>query len=107
MDYSQACIVILVNEDGTETVLTCNENHEYTANLVEGDELVIVLRGDANLDGRITTSDSTAVLRALADLFTPAKYANYAMDANKDGRITTSDATSVLRSLADLFTTQW
>ncbi len=63
---------------------------------------VDILRGDANLDGRITAADAAIVLRTLVDL----SYMNAAMrdaaDVNGDGTVTAADAAAIMRIVVQI-----
>lgn len=55
----KACVV-LVKSGGTYTKLTAannGETHSFTANLAEGDEIIVRLKGDVNGDGMISAAD--------------------------------------------------
>lgn len=56
----KACVV-LVKSGETYTKLTAansGETHSFTANLAEGDEIIVRLKGDVNGDGVINTTDA-------------------------------------------------
>lgn len=62
----KACVV-LVKSGGTYTKLTAannGETHSFTANLAEGDEIIVRLKGDVNGDGIVNTADAMLVSRA-------------------------------------------
>ena len=69
------------------------------------DELVLVLSGDANLDGSFTNADSTRTKAMLKDLvsFTPVN--DFAADVNGDGKVSNADTTrmkAVMKGNTDL-----
>lgn len=94
----RAVIVLLEHGDDT-AVLTCNESHMFTADLVEGDRLVVILVGDADLNGRVNSIDATCVLRYGIGHYPvdEKRYRLHAMDANRDGKVNSIDATCILR----------
>lgn len=61
----QACAVLLVKEDGTVETLKATETggeHSFSAKgAAAGDEIVIALKGDTNLDGEVDLADSAMV----------------------------------------------
>lgn len=62
----KACVV-LVKSGETYTKLTAansGETHSFTANLAEGDEIIVRLKGDVNGDGFVNTADAMLVSRA-------------------------------------------
>ena len=59
------------------------------------------LKGDVDGDGRITTDDSAALLRAAAELETLDADAEASADVNGDGMADTSDAVLILQYAAE------
>lgn len=62
----KACVVLVKSGD-TYTKLTAansGETHSFTANLAEGDEIIVRLKGDVNGDGIVNTADAMLVSRA-------------------------------------------
>jgi len=57
---------------------------------------VNILRGDVNLDGKITAADAALVLRSLVDLSYLYEPMRAAADLNGDGEITAADAAVIL-----------
>ena len=63
---NKACVV-LVKSGETYTKLTAansGETHSFTANLAEGDEIIVRLKGDVNGDGVVNALDATLISRA-------------------------------------------
>ena len=59
-DGDAACTVMVKKADGTLvrlTASTADGAHSFTADIAEGDSLVVGLKGDVNGDGEITSSD--------------------------------------------------
>ncbi len=65
---------------------------------------IVPVRGDANEDGIIDSSDATTVLRYVAKLENLSEQAMANADANLDGMIDSADATTILRVVAQLET---
>ncbi|MBR4905679.1 MAG: dockerin type I repeat-containing protein [Clostridia bacterium] len=63
---------------------------------------VTIMRGDANLDGKLTAADAALILRTVVGL----SYMNEPMcaagDADRDGEITAADAAKILRLVIQL-----
>ena len=63
---NKACVV-LVKSGETYTKLTAansGETHSFTANLAEGDEIIVRLKGDVNGDGVINNTDDIQTFAA-------------------------------------------
>ena len=67
-------------------------------------QLMIIVRGDVDCDGKISASDARNVLRASVGLddFSADKAVYTAADVEKDGKITSSDAREILRASVGL-----
>ena len=65
----------------------------------------IYKKGDANLDGKVTTGDATAILRYSVGLIDFNDNALVSADFNSDGQINTSDVVSILRKCTFRVTT--
>ncbi len=109
-----ACIVAIDNGDGTYTPIRCtteNGEHKFTVTVNADVNLVIVVRGDFNLDGTVDAIDATAILKYDADTMTkPFINKNLqimAGDANGDGELDVVDANRILKYDADLAVINW
>lgn len=67
-----------------------------------GNEYIIIVMGDVNADGKITTTDARIVLRIAAKLESADGTKFTAADLNSDGRVMPKEARSVLRFVARL-----
>jgi hypothetical protein len=111
---NKACVVAIDNGDGTYTKLNCTTTesgeHQFTVTVTDADvTIVVALRGDANLDGKISTVDATMVKQAYlgtAFAIDPNLQALTA-DANRDGKISTVDASVIKQAYLGSFTIQW
>ena len=65
-------------------------------------EYSIILKGDANADGKISAADARTILRIAAKLENPDDVTKESADINSDGKVTSSEARSVLRFAAKL-----
>ena len=61
-----------------------------------------ILRGDANMDGKITAADAAIVLRTLVDLAYMNEPMRKAADLDGDGEITAADAAMLLRIVVQI-----
>ena len=59
------------------------------------------LIGDVNGDGEINTGDTTAVLRASAEIVVLSEYEAGSADVNGDGQVNTDDAALILQYAAE------
>ena len=64
--------------------------------------VLTVSRGDANLDGKVTSADAALVLRAVVGLSTVNKAMYGAGDADGDGMLSAADAVKILRIVIQL-----
>ena len=65
-------------------------------------ELIVIVKGDVQPDGKITASDARVILRIAAKLENPDEVTKESADINSDGKVTSSEARSVLRFAAKL-----
>ena len=80
-----------------EEILSATE--EETTSSDSGNE---ILKGDADLNGKITAADARMILRIAAKLVSVDSYRLTFADYNNDGNITSQDARFVLRLSANL-----
>ena len=81
--------------DGTYIVTGVNDDVTIT--------VTSVLKGDANLNGKVNSTDATAVLRYAAKLRTDFnEFSILAADANQNGKINATDVTRILNMAAQL-----
>ncbi|MBQ1675381.1 MAG: leucine-rich repeat protein [Oscillospiraceae bacterium] len=113
VNCNKACVVAIVNGDGTYTKLACttgNGEHKFTVTVTDADvEIVVAIKGDVNLDGKISTMDATmAKQKYLGTAFAinPALQMLTA-DVNGDNKITTMDATMIKQAYLGSATLSW
>lgn len=106
------CVAVVRNETATE--LTCSalgdNTYQFAADLQDGDEIIIVTLGDADLDGRVRAIDATRVAQSQIGLyeFTGRECVQMlAADADRDGTIRAIDATRITQSMIGLYTPTW
>ncbi len=106
LNFTNGSSFVVYDENGNfavETDYIGTGYHVYYADVydVVTDYVVIVI-GDVNSDGQITTTDARLVLRAAAGLELLENEYLTAGDADESGKITASDARTVLRVSARL-----
>ncbi len=111
---SNACVIAYENADGTYTRLTAmptetTNTYEFVCpnNFPEDIALVVVVKGDADLNGRITAVDATRVKSASIRKWTFNNLEMLAADVDGNGRITTVDATRVKSASIRKWTFDW
>lgn len=62
----KACVVLVKSGETYTKLAAANsgDKHSFTANLAEGDEIIVRLKGDVNGDGIVNTADAMLVSRA-------------------------------------------
>ena len=65
-------------------------------------EYTLIIRGDAQANGKINASDARTILRIAARLDSPDDVTKEAADVDSDGKVTSKEARSVLRFAAKL-----
>lgn len=106
-----ACAVGILNADGSVTALACTTEegvHSYTLTVEDEDvTVVIVLRGDIDLNGVVRGKDSTMLKRYLAGTATLSALEIFAGDADGNGRITGRETTLLARFVAGSASYDW
>ena len=102
-----ACVVAIDNGDGTYQRLSCTEKdgaHQFTVTVTNADvKLVVVLRGDADLNGSLRQKDATLVRQVVAGntTFTENEALQIlAVDLNNDGVAQQREATMISQVVA-------
>ena len=111
----KVCGLALVNEDGTLTRLTCTTAdgvHSYSVTVADEDvNLVIVFRGDADLDGSVEGKDATLIRQIVVgnNNLTEGKEALqiFAADLNFDGELQGKEATMIAMSVIGTRSYDW
>jgi hypothetical protein len=112
VDSGQACLVVVKGEDGYQALSpeeTGEEStYQFTAQLDEGGEIAVVLKGDADVDGALTREDAQSALDAgngvgdgLSDL------GQLAGDLDGDGRLSAAEARQILGAGNGWFALDW
>lgn len=79
----------------------------YYESLQDGDTIVVVLKGDVNLDGEINGIDPTYLMRFLVDTYELDFAARLASDVSIDGELNGIDPTYIMRYLVETYQFGW
>lgn len=84
--------------------LVCNEGTYASQYLQQNgyEGIVVIPKGDFNLDGRFNINDATSIQKYIANLHQVLPQALEAGDVNKDGKISVRDATLIQMRLAEI-----
>ena len=109
----KACGVFLVRDGNKPERLYASGNEGKTrlfkADLCEGDEIVVVVKGDVNLDGRVTVADLSVMNGVMSSATTVNAHAILAGDLNEDGRtrLSVADLSLMNQLVSGNITTKW
>ena len=107
----KACMVVVSYDDGETyesvvAVATGEENqYKFTIDLGNTSEIMVALKGDGSLDGRVSSADSNLINRSLVSPDLGRLYQSLTnlqkilLDMNGDGKISSADSNSINRSL--------
>lgn len=105
-----ACVVALIR-DGVMTELSCVSVESGVATLTEtlqeGDEIVIALRGDTDLDGDVTITDMARINQSLVGIYEMSQLQTLVSDADLDDDVTITDMARINQSLVGLHEFEW
>lgn len=107
------CAVGVLHPDGTVTRLACttvNGVHKYTVTVTNDDvDLIVVIKGDVDLNGVVRGKDSTLLKRHLAGTLNPAltSLQIFAGDGDGNGVISGKESTQLARYLAGTYSFSW
>ena len=106
-----ACVVYRIDSYGNRERLQCvalgNDQYAFTADFEEGDEIVVVVRGDTDLNGYVSIADMTRINQYLAGLYTLSDYQKIAADADVNDYVSIADMTRINQYLAGLYSFTW
>ncbi len=95
----QACAVMLLKADGTVQTLKAppsGDAYAFSAEgAAEGDQVVVALKGDTNLDGKHTAADAVMAKAAALGKLTPSPVQEAVANVNGDSKITAADAVMI------------
>ena len=110
-----AVAVGLVNADGTLTRLACTTAdgvHSFTVTVADADvTIALVLKGDADLNGKVQTRDGTFVKQVLVELrqldAEKGALQIFAVDQNNDGAMQNREATMISQVIVGTRSYAW
>ena len=71
------------------------------------DEIVLVLKGDVNLDGRLSNADATKLKAAVKGMTSLSKVQEFASDVNDDNRLSNADSTKLKAAIKGMTSINW
>ena len=107
---AQPCMILIANGDGSYTeipVIPFEGEYSFKFTITGDTEIVLVLKGDVNLDGKISSRDATKVAKAAVEAITLSAVERLVADANGDGLITGKDATRIAKAAVGSFEFAW
>ncbi len=111
VDCAMTCLALCSKDGGTTyerlTATAAASGYNFTLDVDCEVQIVIVLVGDATLDGKVNTTDVTQMKRYIAGRETFNIQQILAGDVNEDGEINTTDTTQLKRYLANKRTFEW
>ena len=106
-----ACLVYVSNGDNMtklEAEATDEDTvYRFTASLSEGDEIIVLVRGDVDLDGRLTAADLVCLSRHFGGMYELDKYSDLAADVDQDGRLTAADLVRLSQYFGGMYKLYW
>jgi len=102
VECSLACLVYAKDTEGGMTRLEAEATDEdnvcrFTASLSEGDEIIVLVRGDVDLNGKLTLADLVWLSRHFGGMNELDEYAGLAADVDQDGKLTAADLVCLSR----------
>ena len=93
------------------TVLPCTTEdgvHSFSFKLTGETEIILALKGDVKIDGRLTTMEGTMIKRLVVGTYEISDPLSLLLaDVDGDGEIETADGTMVARAVIGTFTIDW
>lgn len=93
---SLACLVYARDAGGGMTKLEAEatdeaDTYRFTADLSEGDEIVVLVRGDVDLNGKLTLADLVKQGQYRGGKYDLSEYGELAADVDQNGKLTLAD----------------
>lgn len=106
-----ACAVFAVSTNGMvrlhSEATDTEDTYKFVADLSEGDEILVITKGDVNLDGYITIADLVCMNQYIAGEYTLSEYAKIAADINCSGDVTIADFVFLNRYIGGEYVMVW
>ena len=81
--------------------------HSFTITVTAETDLVIVYKGDVNLDGKVTSRDANAISKWLVETGELTPLQLLVADTNEDGNVTSRDANKISKVLVETAVFEW
>lgn len=112
VECNLACLVYIKDTNGGMTKLEAeatgeNNVYRFTASLSEGDEIIALVRGDVDLDGRLTAADLVRLSRYFGGANELDEYADLAADVDQDGRLTAAGLVRLSQYFGGMYKLLW
>jgi len=106
-----SAVVVAVKDGDSYSLLECKtsgDTHSFTVNVTGDTEIVLAFMGDADLNGKVTTTDGTMIKRAAMKTYTfDSQLQPLVSDVNGDGTVKTTEGTMVSRAAMKTYTLPW
>lgn len=105
-----ACVVLVKSADGSYTRLNADNSgttHIFNTALNLGDELVVVVKGDIDGNGKLSGSEVTQIKAAQLKLRTFTEFENLVADLDGNGKLSGSEVTQIKAAQLRLLTLTW
>ena len=87
---------------------TVDGEHRFSVTVTDGDVyLVLVFKGDEDLNGRVNLQDSTRIKRVMVDTLEATALERFAADVDGNERMETRDATYIARVMVGTYEIPW
>ena len=110
-DNDVACVVLVKKADGTYQKLTATTGedgkHSFTATLAADDEIIVMLNGDVDGDGKLTSSDVVLCKAVTLEKTTLEGHYFYAALVTNGSSITSSDVALIKAVTLERTTIDW
>lgn len=111
VDSPEACVVLCSKDNGetyerleaTETA----DSHQFTVDIDSETRIVVALKGDITLDGKVNSTDVKQISRYTTGLRQFESLNLMVGDINKDGKVNSTDGKQISRFVAELRSFSW
>ena len=110
--HNVACVVIIQLADGSFVAVkaVANEDGSYdfdVSEMAEGTSIIIVVKGDFDLDGTVDMNDATGVMNAWVNDTSVTAISRIASDMDKSEDIDMNDATDIMNAWVNNTSISW
>ena len=112
VSYSMPCRIGYLGEDGSYIPVTAEpvpeQDDTYLFNVPEGiEEVILVVKGDATLDGSVDLGDATRITAAFRHKYELSEEMIFAADITGDGSVNLGDAAKIMALFRKKTTVNW